>query len=123
MRRTGIALTALATVAIALAASGSGALGITSGPLVATPDSVSFHHVAQSTQQTITETLENQGTVTLNINSVGLSGPDQGDFSLSNNTCANSQSTLNVGDQCSVDITFSPSQNAGESASLDISDD
>lgn len=125
MRRTGIALTALATIVIALGASGSGALAITSGPLSASPDSVSFLHVAQGTQQTITETLTNdQGTVTLNISDVQVSGPDKGDFTLSNDTCMTSQSTLNPpNDQCSVDITFAPSANRGENASLDITDD
>ena len=125
MRRTGIALIALVTLAIALGVSGSGALGITNGPLSASPDSVSFLHVAQGTSQTITETLTNNSptSTTLNIQDVSLSGVNKGDFSLSNDTCMTSQSTLNPNDQCSVDITFSPSQNGGESASLDITDD
>ncbi len=81
MRRTVIALTALATLVIALGASGSGALAISSGPLSASPDTISFGHVAQVNQQTVTETLTNDSptSTTLKIQSDPLNGPT-GDF-------------------------------------------
>jgi Abnormal spindle-like microcephaly-assoc'd, ASPM-SPD-2-Hydin len=119
-RRTVLALIALVTVAVALAATGSGASAISSGVFTASPDSVAFGHVAASSPQTITETLTNGGTTTVTISSDSLSGPDQGDFSLSHDSCAG---PINAGGSCSVDITFTPSTTGSESASLDIVDD
>jgi hypothetical protein len=81
---------------------------------------VAFGHVAASSPQTLTETLTNGGGTTVTISSDSLSGPDQGDFSLSNDSCSG---PINAGDSCSVDITFTPSTNSSESASLDIVDD
>jgi hypothetical protein len=124
LRRTLLALTALASLLVVLATGGSGALGsITTGPLSASPANMGFGHVAQGVPQTITETLTNNGSQPLNIQSVQVSGPDQGDFNLSNNTCTSTQSSLNVGDSCSVDVTFAPSGTGSETASLDITDD
>lgn len=119
-RRPVLAFTALVTVAVALAATGSGASAISSGVFTASPDSVAFGHVAASSPQTLTETLTNGGGTTVTISSDSLSGPDQGDFSLSNDSCSG---PINAGDSCSVDITFTPSTNSSESASLDIVDD
>jgi hypothetical protein len=124
MRRAGIVLIALATLAAAAASGGSSALGsISGGPLTAAPNDMSFGHVAQGAPQTITETLTNNGTQALNIQTVQVNGANQGDFQLSTDTCTSSQSSLNIGDSCSVDVTFAPSGNGGESATLDITDD
>jgi hypothetical protein len=120
-RRLALALTALVTVAIALAATGSGAMGISAGVFSASPDSVAFGHVAASNPQTITETLTNTGSSTVTISADSLSGPDQGDFSLSNDNCQNA--AVDPGQSCSVDVKFTPGSNGPESASLDITDD
>ena len=120
-RRLTLASTALLTVGVALATSGSGAMGITAGVFGAQPNAVSFGNVAASAPQTITETLTNTGSNTVNISSTSLSGSDAGDFSLSNNSCNGAAVDPNT--TCSVDVTFQPSSNNPESASLDISDD
>lgn len=120
-RRLALASTALLTVGVALATSGSGAMGITAGVFGAQPNAVDFGNVAASAPQTITETLTNNGAGTVNISSTSLSGPDQGDFSLSNNSCQGA--AVDPNNTCSVDITFQPSSNSSESASLDIADD
>ena len=70
MRRTGIALIALATLAIGLGTSGSGALAITNGPLSASPDTISFGHVAQGMQQTVTETVTNDSPTSTSLMNV-----------------------------------------------------
>ena len=60
-RRLALASTALLTVGVALATSGSGAMGITAGVFGAQPNAVDFGNVAASAPQTITETLTNNG--------------------------------------------------------------
>jgi hypothetical protein len=118
LRRTLIALTALASLAV-FASGGSGALGISPGVFGAAPDSMSFGQVSGNNPQTKTETLTNNGSSTVNISSATLSG--SGDFSLSNNTCNNA--AVDPNQTCTVDITFDPTSTGGESASLDIVDD
>ncbi len=121
MRRTGIAPIALATLAIALGASGSGALAISNGPLSASPDSISFLHVAQGTQKTITETLTNDSptSTSLMISSDPLTGSN--DFTIGTDNCNGAQ--LDPGNTCTVDIIFAPTSNGGENATLTINDD
>jgi Abnormal spindle-like microcephaly-assoc'd, ASPM-SPD-2-Hydin len=119
-RRSVLALIALATLAVALASSGPGASAISTGVFTAAPDNVAFGHVAASAPQTITETLTNGGNATVTISSDSLSGPDHGDFSLGNDSC---HGGVDPGQTCSVDITFTPSTNGSETASLDITDD
>ena len=120
-RRLALLSTVLLTVGVALAASGSGAMGITAGVFGAQPDAVSFGNVAASAPQTITETLTNNGSSTVNISTTSISGSDQGDFSLSNDSCQNAAVAPN--NTCSVDVTFQPRSTNSESASLDITDD
>jgi hypothetical protein len=119
-RRPVFVLIALAALAVALALTGSGASAISPGVFTAAPDNVAFGHVAASSPQTITETLTNGGNSTVTISSDSLSGPDQGDFSLSADSC---HGAVDPGLTCSVDITFTPSSSGSESASLDIADD
>jgi len=120
-RRLALASTALLAVGVALATSDSGAMGITAGVFGAQPNAVSFGNVAASAPQTVTETLTNNGASTVNISSTAISGPDQGDFSLTNDSCQGAAVDPNT--TCSVDVTFQPSTNSSESASLDITDD
>jgi HYDIN/CFA65/VesB-like, Ig-like domain/Cep192 domain 4 len=123
MRRTRLALIAIAAALVAAGSAGSSALGIDPGPLTANPDPVNFHTVAQGAPQTTTVTLTNNSpsSTTLTIAGDPITGTDQADFSKSSDTC--NGATLNVTDHCTVDITFSPSTNSSESASLDITDD
>jgi len=120
-RRLALASTVLVTVGVALATPGSGAMGITAGVFGAQPNAVDFGNVAASAPQTITETLTNNGASTVNISSTSLSGTNQGDFSLSNDSCQGA--AVGPNNTCSVDVTFQPSSNSSESASLDIADD
>ena len=120
-RRLALASTVLVTVGVALATPGSGAMGITAGVFGAQPNAVDFGNVAASAPQTITETLTNNGASTVSISSTSLSGTNQGDFSLSNDSCQGAAVSPN--NTCSVDVTFQPSSNSSESASLDIADD
>jgi len=52
---------------------------------------------------------------------VQINGPDQGDFSLSNNNCSNQ--LIVGGGSCTVDITFDPSALGSETAQVDLSYD
>jgi Beta-propeller repeat/Cep192 domain 4/HYDIN/CFA65/VesB-like, Ig-like domain len=91
--------------------------GVTSATAVTvTPSSLSFGDVTVgnvSPAQTVTIT--NTGTQTLTFNSIGASG----DFS-STDTCTSN--VLNVGQSCSVSVTFSPTSSGARGGSLSISD-
>jgi hypothetical protein len=64
-------------------------------------------------------TLRNKGTVTLNISKIVIGGADPGDFSQTNN-CG---STVPAGGQCTIQVTFSPTQKGTRSAKLQVYDD
>gem|GEM_PF-4882784 len=63
-------------------------------------------------------TLTSSGTTSLNNISVAIIGSNPGDF-LQTNTCP---PTLNVGGKCTITVTFAPSLLAGESATLQVTD-
>ena len=67
-------------------------------------------------------TLTNSGTAPLTIDSIGVSGPDAGDFAQTN-TCPLAPSTLAVGASCTISATFTPSAAGGRTASISIADD
>lgn len=116
MRRTLIALTALASL---LVFTGSSASGISTGVFSATPDSMSFGHVSGNNPQTKTETFQNTGGSTVNVSSVTISGSN--DFTLSNNNC--NGTAVDPNQTCTVDVTFDPTSTGGENATLTINDD
>ncbi len=60
-------------------------------------------------------TLTNNGSATLNISSITISG----DYSISNNTCG---STLNAGANCSVSVKFSPTAKNTRKGTLTFND-
>jgi len=64
-------------------------------------------------------TLSNQGTITLNISQIEIGGANPGDFSQTNN-CGNS---LAVGAQCTIQVTFTPTQTGNRSANVQVQDD
>jgi hypothetical protein len=63
--------------------------------------------------------LSNQGTVTLNISQIAIGGTNPGDFSQTNN-CG---SSLGPGDQCTIEVTFTPTQKGARAAKLQVNDD
>ena len=120
MRRTCTALIALTTLLLAVGSTGPSALAISSGPLSANPDPVTFgtQDVGDTTPaQTVTLTNAN-GTIPLTIVSVNASG----DYNVTNDNC--SGMTLNPpGDTCTVGVTFNPSSTRSDQGSLTINDD
>lgn len=68
-----------------------------------------------SSAQTVTIT--NTGTATLNITQISTSG----DFSQTN-TCGETLNILNVGESCTVSVTFVPTATGGRNGSVSISD-
>ncbi len=63
--------------------------------------------------------LSNQGTLTLNISQITIGGANPNDFSQTNN-CGNS---LPGGSQCTIQVTFTPTQTGTRSAKLQVLDD
>jgi fibronectin type 3 domain-containing protein len=68
-------------------------------------------------------TLTNTGSAALTMSSSGIAfgGTNPGDFS-QNNTCPTSPSTLAAGSNCTINVTFAPTQAGARSASLNITD-
>lgn len=67
-------------------------------------------------------TLTNTGNAALTITSIAITGTNTGDFS-ETNTCPASPSTLAVGANCSVAVTFKPTATGTRNASLSVTDD
>jgi len=63
-------------------------------------------------------TLNNPGTVTLSITSVGFTGADRGDFTQTK-TCG---SSVAPGASCTISVTFKPTQRGSRTAMLSITD-
>ena len=64
-------------------------------------------------------TFSNQGTVALSISSISFGGADPQDFSQTNNC----PSSLAAGDNCTINVTFTPTQTGARSAALQVFDD
>jgi hypothetical protein len=94
-----------------------------SAPVVSlSPTSLSFgNHQVNTTSSARTVTLTNSGNAALTIHSIGLSGPNSGDFH-QQNTCPSSSSTLAAGASCFINVTFTPTADGTRSASLAITD-
>jgi hypothetical protein len=67
----------------------------------------------------VTVTLSNQGAITLKISQIGIGGTNPSDFSQTNN-CG---SSLPAGSQCTIQVTFTPTQTGARSAQLQVKDD
>ncbi|HZC07403.1 MAG TPA: N,N-dimethylformamidase beta subunit family domain-containing protein, partial [Ktedonobacterales bacterium] len=86
------------------------------------PTSLSFGSVAVGvTSAAQTVTLTNTGTAALSISGISLAGANASDFAQTN-TCPTGTSTLAAGANCTMSVTFTPSQNASETASISITD-
>jgi len=70
-----------------------------------------------STAQTVT--LQNTGTATLTITSIGLAGTNASQFLISANTCGG---TLNAAANCTISVTYTPSTLASAYALVTITD-
>src|SRR5260370_152511 len=94
-----------------------------SAPVVSlSPTSLSFgNHQVNTTSAAQTVTLKNSSNAALTIHSIGLSGPNSGDFH-QQNTCPSSSSTLAAGASCTISVTFTPTAEGTRSASLAITD-
>jgi hypothetical protein len=88
--------------------------------LTVSPQSLSFGaaDIGSSTaSQTVT--LQSDGTTTISINSVTISGPNPGDFSITSNVCG---SSLAGSGSCTIGVLFKPSASGSRTAALTISD-
>jgi len=79
------------------------------------------NQVVATTSATQNISLVNNGDVPLTISSVGISGADMGDFTLSNG-CPLTPSTLNANGACNVGVTFTPSAAGNRTATVTITD-
>src|SRR6476619_8179973 len=118
-RRLALASTALLSVVVALATTGSGAMAFDPGPLAAQPDPVHFNTqaVGVSTPTRTVTFSDDTGTVPIQIQNVSATS----DYSVSNDNC--SGTTLNQGDTCTVAVTFMPSSAGSDDGTLTITDD
>ncbi|HEX8997895.1 MAG TPA: N,N-dimethylformamidase beta subunit family domain-containing protein [Ktedonobacterales bacterium] len=86
------------------------------------PTSLSFGSVAIGTTSAVQSvTLTNSGNAALSISNIALSGTNAADFAQTN-TCPTGTNTLAAGANCAISVTFTPTQNASESASVQITD-
>ena len=96
--------------------------GIASGVTLA-PTAIDFgNQLIGTTSSAQNATLTNSGTAPLTISSIGVSGPNAGDFAQTN-TCPLAPSTLAVGASCTISATFAPTTTGGRAASISIADD
>jgi hypothetical protein len=63
--------------------------------------------------------LTNTGNATLNITNFAIAGADPGDFKIASNTCG---ATLDPNANCTIEVTFSPTQNGIRNASFQVTD-
>jgi len=97
--------------------------GTSSAPAVTlSPTSLTFNsQTVGTTSAAQAVTLTNSGNAALSITAIGLSGSNPGDFAQTN-TCPLSPSTLAVGANCTISVTFSPSATGNRAASVSIAD-
>jgi hypothetical protein len=117
--------TALMVVGVWVACGGGGGGGSGSGPPPSAPvvslssTSLTFGQQGMGTTSTAQAvTLSNTGNASLSISSITLSGTNSGDFAESGN-CV---STVAPGNNCTINVTFTPSAMGSRSASLVIAD-
>jgi Abnormal spindle-like microcephaly-assoc'd, ASPM-SPD-2-Hydin len=92
--------------------------GIGEAKISVSPPSVYFGgHIVGTTSSKVV-TLKNNGTATLTISKIAISGTDSADFKFTS-TCG---ASLTVGASCSVTVTFTPEAKGVRSATLSIYD-
>ena len=93
---------------------------VSSGPnATLSPSSLTFStEVVRTTSAAKAVVLKNNGTTTLNIGNIVITGTNAGDFAQTH-TCG---SSLAVGASCSISVTFKPTASGSRSAAVDITD-
>ncbi len=92
------------------------------GSVTLSTNSLSFGSQAfQTASPAQTILVTSSGTGPLAISSIAVSGGNRADF-LQFNNCPGSAGALSAGAICTINVTFSPSTTAGESATLTITD-
>jgi uncharacterized repeat protein (TIGR01451 family) len=69
-----------------------------------------------------TVTLSDNGTASINVTSVGISGANPGDFAISSDACSG-QTVAPSGGSCTVQLTFAPIATGARAATLSFNDD
>lgn len=101
---------------VALTGTGVAPVATLSAPLTFSSQPVG----TTSTSQNVT--LTNTGNAALAISSIAITGTNSGDFSQTN-TCPASPSTLAVGANCAIAVSFTPTATGARTASVRITDD
>jgi len=86
------------------------------------PNPLNFGSVNEGTlspPQTVTLTNTGAATLTISANGVTISGPNASDFAVQTNTCG---SSVAAGASCTISVTFTPSTQAPETATLNVAD-
>ncbi|MFB6228520.1 MAG: choice-of-anchor D domain-containing protein, partial [Halobacteriales archaeon] len=84
--------------------------------IAVTPDQIDFGEVNVGSTVTESVTVANEGNATLNISSVGISGPDTGAFSV----VSEGSDTVAPGEETTIEVEFAPGSEGDFSAQLDI---
>jgi hypothetical protein len=94
--------------------------GGTTGALTVTPTSLAFPVThAGATSATKLVTVTNSNTVAINISSIGFTGSNPGDFTISSNTCT---ATIAAKASCKIKVAFAPTAIGARSAALTLTD-
>jgi hypothetical protein len=83
------------------------------------PTALHFGTVAVGSSRSQNVTLTNTGTTELDITSIGVAGVDAGDFGVNDSACP---SSLAAGDNCVIEVTFTPSTTGTRTAALAVVD-
>ena len=91
--------------------------------ITVTPGVLSFGSVTPPSTPKLTTTVKNTGTGKLKIFSATISGAQAGDYAVTATTCGTLGQTweIAVGDNCTVEVTFTPKAQAARVASLVLS--
>ncbi len=82
------------------------------------PASLFYGPIKVGKNSTLSTIFINTGTTTLNIDSIAITGADQGDF-MQSNACP---SSLAPGDGCTISVTFAPTATGARNAYLVVTD-
>jgi len=100
-----------------VALSGTGVAAV--GTIALTPSNLTFSSQTTGTSSTAQAVgLQNSGTAALNAPTITISGANTGDFGQTSNC----QSSLGVGNSCSIAVTFTPTAAGTRTATLTVTD-
>ena len=91
--------------------------------LTFSPSSLTFAAQNQHTTSTAQGvTISSTGNSPVTFSGFSLTGANAADFSIASNTCPSSPATLAANSSCSISVTFTPSTQTSESASISVTD-